>query len=157
MTTQSDLVKLEAAVIAMIEETVAAGKTVCMFNQSKLLQSLHVSSLKIRHISSEISEILAGAYISNTYGTWETGEYESDMRYLVRLAERNQLADVAHYVEHKAVPREARRRACTLEVPKGISADKAQQLLEQACSQFLNSGNVADLHDEDLRRQGDAQ
>ena len=154
MTTNTDMIKLENAAIKLIEETLASGKTLCLFDQHKLLLSLQVSSLKIRHMHSELSDVLSGTAICRKYGQWATGEHESDVHYLVRLCEPKQsVEELALYIEHKAPERAARRRVYQLEVPKEISADQAQKFLDQVCSQFLNSGNVADLHDEDIRRQ----
>lgn len=155
MTSQADLKKLETAVAAMIEETVAAGKTLCLFDQHKLLLSLRVSSLKIRHVHAEIHDVLSGRAFCSKYGEWVTGERESDSRYLVRLVARRQpVEETMHFITHATPPREERMRSYTLEVPKGISEEQAQQLLTQACSNLRNSGNVADLHDEDLRKSG---
>lgn len=150
-----DMHKLEAAVIKMIEETLADGKDVCLFNQHSLLLSMQVSSLKSRHMHTEISDMLSGASICNKYGIWATGEHESDVRYMVRLAKPKQgIESVSYHAIHTPQPRTDRKNQFTLEVPKGISEEQAQHFITVACSTYLNTGNVADMHDEDLRRQG---
>lgn len=156
MTNNADMTKLSNAAIKMIEETLASGKTMCLFDQHKLLASLRVATLKIRHMHSELSDILTGSVICRKYGEWVTGEHESDVRYLVRLTEPKQdITEVSVFIKHDAPPRAERPRVFSLEVPRGITEEQAQAFLNQAVATYRNTGNVADLHDEDIRRQNE--
>lgn len=146
MSTSHDNTKLYNAVIKMIDETLEAGKTLCMFNQSSLLSSLQVSQLKLRYVHSEISDILCGRLICTSRGMWVTGEYESDIRFLVRLAgPKEEATELAYNAVHKAASRADRLVSYMLDVPKGISEEQAQQFVTQACSIYMNTGTIDEL------------
>lgn len=138
MSHKADIAKLEVVVAKMVEDTLAVGKTVGMFDQRILLNSMHVSSLKIRHLHDEISDIFTYTSFCEKYGKWETGEYESHVRYLVRLSAPGQqlFSDAAHYLTfEEAAKVSGTPKTETVELPKGVSVEQAQQALAALATQ----------------------
>lgn len=160
MSLTTDRVKIENAVVELLKEVIDAGKTICFFDLNDFCASLKLSHLRKDQYHNEVSEVLTGKAVHQKFGDWVTCEYESSVRVLVQLAKAGELQSVCdeeknHFAVYGSagIRRSFPVKTTQIVVPANLTEEEAQKAVMQYADTKRNSGNVADLHDEDIRRE----
>ncbi len=133
----ADLVKVEEAMLEIVKATVESGKTTAFFDSGELLAKLKFSRLTRNQFHEQLSEVLCGSAFHREFGDWITGEYESNRRFLVRLAapgEKQSINDPENHFFYNLEIRDKPKKKTqfvSVEIPADADPDAAAELMQE--------------------------
>jgi len=134
---QADLNKIEEAVFAITQATIAAGKERAVFNINQLFKSLKLSRMRRSAFPEQVCDIPNGQPYYRKFGNWMIGEYGDNIYVLVKLGQKGNFwedDDVYHnfLIEGAPVTNERRPQIVKLQLPEGMTADEAKEAVRVA-------------------------
>jgi hypothetical protein len=155
----ADIAAVEAQVIAMADAAKISGKTTVFFDTRVMFNAMKFSKMTRAQFTAQVAEQLTGSAFHKKYGDWVACEYECEMWVMVRLAAPGDLQavnDSTRNMFYNTTTRSAKRKqtkTITIDAPADMSADDINAALRAFQDRKNNTGSIADLHNEDLRRE----
>lgn len=157
----ADIAKVETQVLAMVDAAKIAGKTTVFFDTKVMFAALKFSKMTRAQFTAQVAEQLTGSTFHKKYGDWVACEYECEVWVMVRLAAPGDLQavnDSTRNMFYNTTTRNTKRKqtkTVTIDAPADMSAEDinaALRAFQDRKNNTGNTGNIADLHNEDLRR-----
>lgn len=155
MSLTADRIKMEKAVVVLLQEVIATGKQICFFDLGEFCAALKFSHLRKDKFHDEFSEVLTARDVHKKYGDWITCEYEGNKRVLVQLAKAGEKQSICDEEKnHFAIGAETIRRSypvkkqkLTVEIPASLDPEAARKVIDSAMLTMASTGD--DVLDED--------
>lgn len=91
---QSDRLKLDCHVRAVITATLSHGNTVCFVDNREFYARMQFSNLRRQHFADEVNDALSGADFHEHYGSWLYTEYEMGTSVFVQIGKAEEDNDI---------------------------------------------------------------